>query len=524
MRGLLMASAAAAALAIAVGPVGAVPEGPPYPSAAWTAREAANFAKTGEEPAREAADPGFAARWQQQSAANDASLAARDTPDISWTSFPGNLCASWSMQCTGDPYLYPGVDSFYDRDGTVVPVNFYDRGCARVSGRVWAPRSSRAGDQLPGVVIETGSVQAPETLYWWFAEDLVRAGYVVMTYDVRGQGRSDNHTPSGQQGSNANSSVFWDGLVDAIDFFHSTPIRPYPGDGACAATHTPAPTTPRTAANPFADRLDEARLGIVGHSLGATGVSVVQGLVPWPGRIDRSNPVAVTVAWDNLLAPSERFAGQSVPQFVIRTPALGFSNDYTLTPTPYTAPPDPEAKKTAFAAWAKAGVPAAELVIQGGTHYEYSRLPTFPATSWTTWGNPMAAQYSLAWIDRWLKHPGEAGYDTADSRLLADRDWRPRMSFYLRSARAFPDRAGRAHVCADIRAGCADVAAPAGASGATGSSAAIPAAAARETGRALPATGRTFDAAVAFSALAAGLVLARVRRPWRRRARRAAGA
>ena len=80
--------------------------------------------------------------------------------------------------------------------------------------------------RLPAVVIENGSIQAPEPLYWWMAQALVRAGYVVLTFDPRGQGRSDLMTPSGEQGSNFNSAVFWTGLVNVIDFFRSTPVMP----------------------------------------------------------------------------------------------------------------------------------------------------------------------------------------------------------------------------------------------------------------------------------------------------------
>jgi hypothetical protein len=57
-------------------------------------------------------------------------------------------------------------------------------------------------------------------------------------------------------------------------------------------------------------------------------------------------------------------------------------------------------------------------------------------------------------MDRWLKRPGEPGYADADARLLADADWCDRYSFYLRSARAFPDRAGRLHATEDVRADC----------------------------------------------------------------------
>jgi hypothetical protein len=66
----------------------------------------------------------------------------------------------------------------------------------------------------------------------------------------------------------------------------------------------------------------------------------------------------------------------------------------------------------------------------------------------------MAEHYSVAWMDRWLKRPDERGYGDADARLLADAEWCPRYSFYLRSARTFPDRKGKMHVAEDIRADC----------------------------------------------------------------------
>ena len=421
---------------------------PAYPSAEWAAREAANYAKVGEAPA-EQADAGFQRRWNEQSLANRQEYADRDARDPNWNS-RGNACSSLGGPCTGDPYRYPGVDPFYETEGEVTPVNFYDAQGARLSGRVWAPRGSAAGAGLPGAVLITGSVQAPETLYWWMAQDLVRAGYAVLTFDVRGQGRSDNRTRDGQYGTNVNSSVFATNLVDAIDFFRSTPATPYPHNARF-------PEVATTAFNPIWDRIDFSRLGIVGHSLGATGVSVVQGIADadWPGTMDQGNPVDVAVAWDNLSA------GGSLAGFGVtpRVPTMGQAGDYFLTPTPYTQPPDPQAKKAGFNRWAASGVPTYQVQVRGGSHYEWSLLPGFPATSWK-FGNPMAGHYTLAWLDRWLKTEGEAGYKDADARLLADADWRDRMSFYFPSARAYPDRRGVWHRCEDIASGaCPDAAA-----------------------------------------------------------------
>ena len=450
-------------LSLSAVPAGAVPEGPAPGTPDWYAREAANVAVTQGEIQREVSDPSFTMRLQQQSAANIQSYALRQATDHDWSS-QGNVCERWDGDCAGDPFRYPGADPFYDTVGTTTPISYYDDGGARISGRVWTPKHPVPGYKYPAVVIETGSVQAPETLYWWFAQTLVRNGYIVMTFDVRGQGRSDNRTPSGAPGGNADSSVFWNGLVDAIDWFRSTPTQHYTYNDQWKGAHFPNWVAgENNDFNPAWAMIDPDRLGIAGHSLGATGVSVVQGLDPWPGVIGKNgpNPVKVTVAWDNLAAPG---AGMfATPKYSIRTPSLGSSNDYSLVVQPYTSEPDPEGKKAAFAAWQKTGQPVMQVVIQGGTHYEYSLLAQapapFPTSNWKTWGNPFADHYSLAWIDRWLKKPNEVGYADADQRLLADRDWGNRMSFYFRSARSFPDRAGTQHVCQDIRAGCHDTAA-----------------------------------------------------------------
>lgn len=481
------------------------PPAPEYPSPEWYEREARNYARTLEGPTEQVSQSAFVTRLTQQSLANLADYGARAVTDPSWllassepirnllnqldapqvalaelasllrmlAEDPANavqfslntpvtpLCSSYALQCAGDPFRYPGVDPFYGNEGLREAVVFYDRGCARISGHVWQP--AETAGRLPGVVIENGSIQAPEPLYWWFAQTLVRAGYTVMTFDPRGQGRSDQQTPDFEQGSNANSAVFWEGLVDAIDFFRSTPQQPYPHNEGCAGTY-PTPTTPH---NPYYAVQDPDRLGLAGHSLGATGVAVVQsygapGAEPWPGVLDASNPVDAVVAWDGLSTPAPASEGR--PAVVPRVPAMGQTSEYGIFGGPHTEPPDPDSHKGGFEGWRAAGVPVSQFTIRGSTHFEWSNIPTFPSTSWCPdaasgqcrdgWGLPMADHYSLAWLDRWLKRPGEAGYSDADARLLADAQWAERFSFYYRSARDFPTRTGELARCEDVAAGC----------------------------------------------------------------------
>jgi hypothetical protein len=145
-----------------------------------------------------------------------------------------------------------------------------------------------------------------------------------MTFDPRGQGRSDNRTPDGEMGSNANPDVFATNLIDAIDFFHSTPAAPYEGNVAGDPREV-------TATNPLHALVDRDRLGAVGHSLGARGVSVVQGAQPWPGS-GETNPIDVIVAWDNLaLSAGAEGDGLAGIPLVPRVPAMGQSGDYFRT-------------------------------------------------------------------------------------------------------------------------------------------------------------------------------------------------
>ena len=428
---------------------------------AWLDGELRNYAKTQEAPAEQASDSDFLARWRDRSTENAADYLERTTDEPGWKSH-ANGCATWGGQCTGDPDRYRDVDAygFYGTVGERKRVAFYDREGARLSGHLWTPVE---GDGLPGIVITNGSVQAPETLYWWAAQSLVAAGYAVLTYDPRGQGRSDGVTPDGTPGGNANGDVFVTNQVDAIDFFRSTPDAPYDPNRRGDRSDASAPVSVH---NPVHDRVDRSRLGIAGHSAGAIGASIVQGFDPWPTGGD--NPVDAVVAWDNLGtdddvaadAPEREAVGaasffETVPDGDIepRVPAMGQAGDYFLTPTPHAEPPDADAKAAAFERWRDAGVPAYQVVIRGGTHYEWSQLPTFPATSWE-FGNVFADHYTVAWFDRWLKTPDEPGFHDADDRLLDDETWANHFSYHYRSKRSFEDRSQQHHACDDVRAGC----------------------------------------------------------------------
>lgn len=93
--------------------------------------------------------------------------------------FVTDLCWNHGNGCAGDIRLWDWQEKGY---GIVQPVLFMARNGATLSGHVWATKAGPA--KRPGVVITNGSVQATEQLYWFVAQALAKAGYVVLTWDA----------------------------------------------------------------------------------------------------------------------------------------------------------------------------------------------------------------------------------------------------------------------------------------------------------------------------------------------------
>ncbi|MDP9821998.1 alpha/beta hydrolase [Nocardioides massiliensis] len=339
--------------------------------------------------------------------------------------------------------------------GRMRDVAFTNRFGALLRGTVYAPRAGardpytgvRLKGPFPGVVITTGSVQGSENMYRWLAQDLAERGYVVLTYDVQGQGRSETlphtsgaalpfcelfGTPAGQTADGTAEetgcpgvpfqqlSNFTTGTSDAIDFFVSRPGKPYRGKASGdVRTHRfnpywrlwdrspdPRPATPGR----------RTRLAIVGHSMGARAVSYVQG---------HDKRVAAVVALDKLSGPSATgpLAGDGVRPAV---PALALQAEYgftvapsvlggdSLAPSLSTSGPDPmRERRTGYDAWRRAGVDAMLVVGRATTHLDYTDIPlVLPASRW---GQALSSVLTQAWLDRYLKH------DRRDRRLLRPR-------------------------------------------------------------------------------------------------------
>lgn len=457
------------------------------------ALEGQTFQKTSERYQYIVGTPEFQARLQQQNADDNADLAAVAASEApagaDARNFSGNVCFQHKQECAGDVRFYDWEENGF---GISTPVLFGARSGATISGKVW---STQAGPgSRPVVVLTSGSIQAPEQLYWGIAATLAKNGYVVLTYDVQGQGRSDTFGEGvdRQEGVPSQSGQpFYDGTEDALDFMLSTPSAPYDPRPSCGnaaggvGTDHSAKHLRRVALglnapfNPYWERSDPNRVGLAGHSLGAAAVSYIGQLDP---RVD------AIVAWDNLRDVSAPPAQNGPPgnasacpsgssprpaTVPLTKPSIGMGNDYGIFATPNTMDPDPQGANEGFLAHKAAGVDSMQINRRGGTHFEYAFIPgqTAPPLGLATLrGMDMAVWYSIAWFDKYVKCVGDAAcVASADRRLLTDR-WRndaregqidpakdPNLfSFYLRSR--FDIASGGARVvCDDMRTGCASM-------------------------------------------------------------------
>ena len=464
---LSRAAAVLTALALLAGgavlPAQASPGDPVDPQA-----EARNFAKT-QERASDYLTPEGLLEQAQEGAASFAGGLAEQAQDPGRL-FLTDLCWSKAQGCGGDPRLNGWDAQGY---GVSKPVHFVARNGSTLAGHVWATKAGP--EKRPLVVVTNGSVQASEELYWWAVQTLAKSGYTVLTWEPQGQGRSDtfgegDDTMDGVP-SQSTGNTFYDHTQDALDFALSRPGSPYcprksrSGTSHCAKQKARVADGLATDHNPFWRLVDRTRIGLAGHSYGASGVS-------WVGQKDHR--VDAVVAWDNLCDPQADTGNPgsgtsgclpgTLGKVAPRVPSLGLSADYGLTPEVKTTEPDPRGKSLASRAFSRAGVDTGELVIRGGTHYEFSYIPT-PTFGATLRGIDLSAWYTTAWMDRYVK-----GDPTALRRLVTDR-WRHDgvgasvdssgdgnlFSSYYRSRLDLGHDGGPRVRCEDLRGGCHDL-------------------------------------------------------------------
>jgi dienelactone hydrolase len=458
------------ALGLSAGPAAAMP-----PTVFNPVVEAQNFSITQQ---RQAVydTPQYQAQLAIDSQTNTANALAIQAADPA-RFFTDDLCWNQGNGCAGDIRLYNWGSAGY---GLVRPVLFTARNGATLSGHVWATVAGPA--KRPGVVITNGSVQADEQMYWYAAQTLAKEGYVVLTFDPQGQGQSDTYgqSPDQNEGAPAQSDgrPFYDGTEDAINFFFSSPKHPYEPVASCnTGTSHAAKQKARVksgldaAYNPFWSLMNGGKIGLVGHSYGAAGVSYIG---QWDPR------VGAIVALDNLGGPGPNAGvvpgsgGKSTigeagcpadpadrTTVPITKPALGISADYGLPPTPNTSLPDPTVKAQESKVYSQAGIDTGEIVIRGGSHLDFSWIPN-QAFGASLRGPDITDWYTTAWFNKYLQHQS-----SADNWLLTQR-WRTdpveagvdpnhdpnAFSFYYYSRLDIHLASGTPWDCENLRDGC----------------------------------------------------------------------
>lgn len=237
------------------------------------------------------------------------------------------------------------------------------------------PRGVRVADgPYPTVLVVHGGASNKET-HWWASEALAESGYMVVAFDVAENTGGDHATDA----------------QDEIDWIFSD-------------------------AFPFAGELDRSRMGIAGHSQGASTASLLAQIDP---------RIKAFVAWDNLTALKDGLweddIGVEPPADVrIHTPGLGIGADYYFVPRPYTEAPEPApsngegGRGRGFSAHPKdlgyqelrsAGVDTMLFVLRAGTHLDFTPAVTGGAAS--RHGEAVATYLTLAWFDRYLRGIGD---------------------------------------------------------------------------------------------------------------------
>lgn len=237
----------------------------------------------------------------------------------------------------------------------LVPVEFNNRYGTRLHGEIVLPRQGQvppSAGPFP-VIVALQGLNTNTAMYRWWHRLFADAGYVVFAFDFSGQGRSDD---AGESDPDSNLHD----AQDAIAYLFG--------------------------ASPVAAVLDADRLGVIGHSMGAAAALRVQEQEA-EGAAE-PNPVRVRAVV--AAAPVfESVAASPVP-VMIQTG----DHDGPIAPLPFV---NPAVVRPLFDALSG---DRAFIVAEAASHAQHTNYPLLPSS---TWGREIAANYSLAWMNYYLK-------------------------------------------------------------------------------------------------------------------------
>ena len=303
-------------------------------------------------------------------------------------------------------------------DGETVEVNFPDEEGNGLAGTIFLPPgvtcmphgqpvcdgmtdqvtcTAPGGQTYPAVVICDGFT-GTQRMYFWAAHRLAQQGYITMTFDVSGQGRSQGAFPNPDTtiaADAAGSAGFSRDTGTAVNYLVSAanPVRDL---------IAVSPLLIVNQATGASDHTEPYVLGVAGHSAGATGAVAYQQSTETTLYPVRARAVVGWSAFDGDgtigNVPIQVHSGDEDSGF-IEPPGSGtvapdnerrydrLGGDRNLDSTPDFTPHDRQV-----------------VIIEGGTHLNYSQVPW---AYYPTWAEEVEYHYTLAWFDRYLK--GDVG-------------------------------------------------------------------------------------------------------------------
>lgn len=436
-------------------------------SAAWTVRALQNHAGAEGRGIDQLAHPDYQARLLPLATAYLAS---------------GTTGVEESAAVNTDPYR-----ASWTR-GRTRAIAYDNRYGARIRGHLWAPARGRG--PFPAVVIVNGYGGVEESL-WWAAQGLAESGYVVLTFDIQGFGRSEALPdpkfcdPQGAWREPQEMGLRETGACAGQDNVPPEDVVAYLTEGidwtavqaayeGFAARFTigalDAVGWLLSDANPWRSMVDGSRLGIAGHSAGAFAALLA-------GNGDPLRRFDAVVSWDGYgYVPATLHAPPRVPTMFQGSEQENLDGPYLEGP-----PADPPPWVRNDARFKAARVDTARLVLRSSTHQEWAYVPHPVANPFCTPfcnasrdGQVVAMHQTLAWFDRYVKGDATAARRLSARRFDASADrlsigvgaWDPltqrnvpytiagerianHLSFNFRSFSATND-----YRCADLRAGC----------------------------------------------------------------------
>lgn len=374
------------------------------------------------------------------------------------------VCASDTTDggaCSGDPYRR--LEAWDGARGQVRQISYANRYGATIRADLWAPTTpftdpvtgTVSSGPFPAVII-VSAYGFERFRYRAFAQGLAESGYIVLTFDPQGQGDSDAAPnpastycdPNGawrqpqemgiqETGECAGQDPQPEGTTQDLPYL--PPILLF--QDASGVQPLYRAFRPRfvfgaldaaawllSASNPLRTLVDDTRLGVAGHSIGAYAAAMV-------ANGDPSRRFRAGTSWDSF-AYLDNGVGPAVPTMFQQ------SEQENLIGPRYAPPPDPEAlhpARLSYRSFLTSCVATKFLVLRSSTHREWSYFAPGLVTEASRKGERVAHYQSLAWFDRYLK-----GATTTYAR--GDESAQAQDALDRLNAAAFDDSADRSSI------------------------------------------------------------------------------